>query len=78
VGEVGEVGEEARVLFHVPRPSLCLQFPGRIVRVVQNSNVLTNPCSINTAAVEMVTLKGTDAPEKLENLVAARGRTSRV
>src|SRR5258706_4708421 len=62
----------------VPRPSLCLQLPGRIFRVVQKSTVLTTPCSMNTAAVVMVTVNGTNMPEKVEYREAAIGTTSTV
>jgi len=59
----------------VPRPNLCLQLPGTIFLVVQKSTVLKKPCSMNTAAVQIVTGKGTVLPEKVENREAAIGRT---
>lgn len=58
--------------------NLCLQVPGRILRVVQNSRVLMNPCSMNSDAAAMVIAEGTGTPEKVENREAPIGRMTRV
>ena len=58
------------------RVNLFLQHTGMILRVAQNSTVLTNPLSMNNAAVATRTAKGTDAPEVSEYRAAPIGRTS--